>query len=114
MELIDNSKVESKEEKAKRRKERELSDARFILKYVEGRRFCKALLEDCGVFKDTFYGDVNSHLVNTGRRQIGLNLWHLLLEAKPESFFQMIQEFQAEKKSDENLDKDDNKPSDLI
>ncbi len=106
-ELIDTSKVEKQEDRANRKQERILSDIRFILVSKEGRRFIWKFLSDAGVFRRSYNGDSNGTLFNEGRRSIGLDLLNLLLEAKPESFSQMQQEYQSEIASMEAKDKEE-------
>ena len=106
-ELIDTTKQDKQQDKAKRKRERELSDIRFILKSPEGRRFYWKLMSDARVFHSSFNGDTSGTMFNEGRRSIGLDILNDLLEAKPETFSQMQQEYASEKKREDNEVKDE-------
>lgn len=118
--LIDTSKQESMIERDKRKRDREDSDVRFQLKSPEGRRSYWADLTACGIFRSSMAFDVNGNYdpymtaFNEGKRSIGLEKLNVLLRAKPESFYQMQQEYAAEMVAEKNLDKIDQKPSDPI
>lgn len=108
--LIDNSKHEKKQKKNDRRRERELSDIRFILKSPEGRRFYWRLMEKGKIFHDIFcFEQTNSTNYNLGRQSISRDFLNDLLEAKPDAYGQMQQEREAEEESDIKQDDLDNK-----
>ena len=104
--LVQESKIfETQAERSKRKRDRYLSDLRFLLKNVEGRRFIWGVFTKCGTFvspKSNNNDDTNMFI---GRQQVGLDLLNDILEAKPEAFTQMQQEFVSETKSEEFIDK---------
>lgn len=103
---------ETKQQKRDARKrDRELSDIRWIISSPEGRRFYWRILSDAGVFRSSFSGDSNITMYNEGRRTIGLDLLGDLLSAKPSAFSQMQDEYASELKSEETLKKqEDSEP----
>ena len=103
--LVENVLLETQEERAKRKRERELSDIRFLLKSPEGRRFIWKLFDEAGNTRMSYTGESQGTAFNEGRRSIGLKILNDLLEAKPEAFMQMQQEYQSELKSEESIDK---------
>lgn len=113
-ELIDTSKNDKQADKAERRRERELSDIRFIIKSPEGRRFYWRLMSDAGVFRRSFNGDTVGTMFNEGRRSLGLDILNDLLEAKPAAFSEMQQEYASEKKREDNEVKAEIKESDPL
>lgn len=107
-ELVDNSKQEKVLKKADKRRERELSDIRFVLKSPEGRRFYWRLMEKGRVFHDVFCGDsTNGTNYNLGRQSISRDFLNDLLEAKPEAYVQMQQEREAEDENERRAQKFD-------
>jgi len=116
--LIDTSKQENLIDRDKRKNDREKSDVRFQLKSPEGRRLYWSDLESCGIFRPTIAFDSDGKhdpymtAFNEGRRSVGLEKLKVLLEAKPEAFYQMQQEHASEQVSEKNLDKIDQKTSD--
>ncbi len=109
--LIDTSKQESLIERDKRKRDRELSDIRFILKTPEGRRFYWRVLAEGEMWKVNFNGDVNQLIFDNGRKDMSALFMKDLLAAKPEAFIQMQQEHASEQVSEKNLDKIDQKTS---
>lgn len=110
--LLDTDKNDKQVLKEKRKHERDLSDIRFVLKSPEGRRFYWKLLSTAGVFRRSFTGESESTMFNEGRRSLGLDALNDLLEAKPEVFSQMQQEYQSEIKREEKEQEDETKQND--
>ncbi|CAK0756543.1 conserved hypothetical protein [Gammaproteobacteria bacterium] len=81
------------EQKAKRIRERVLSDLRAVLKNAEGRRVLWKLLSDSGVYRISFTGEAAGTNFNEGQRSIGLQLLRDIEDAKPESLTQMRREY---------------------
>lgn len=107
-ELTTDNLHEKRMKKSQRRHERELSDIRFILKSVEGRRFYWGLMENCGSFQSGYCGDsTNGTNFNLGKKSVGLSLFNNLLEAKPDALAQMQQEHSAEDRADQLQDEID-------
>jgi hypothetical protein len=114
-ELIDTSKQEKAEKKADRKRNRELSDIRFILKSPEGRRFYWRVMSTAGVFVRSYTGDTNSTMFNEGKRELGNFLFSELFEAKPEAFAQLQQEHLSEVESERRAEELEKKQSsDLV
>lgn len=84
--------------KSIRKRERELSDIRFIIQKPEGRRFIWRVLEEGRVFHDAYQPDSNTTYYNLGRQSISRLFLNELLEAKPEALSQMQDERAAEEK----------------
>lgn len=97
--LIDNNKVEKQQRKAESKRDRELSDIRFLLKFPEFRRFYYRLIGDGGLFSTIFHDENSGYLL--GRRSLSLDFFRDLNEAKPEAFLQMQQEHMSERKSEQ-------------
>lgn len=100
-EIFNTVLADKRRERDERKRDREKSDIRFILKSPEGRRIYWNIMSETGVFRLSYNGDTNNTLYNEGRRSVGLNMLNNLLDAKPEAFSQMQQEFAAEKKIEE-------------
>lgn len=101
MDLINTTRNDELEKRAKRKRERELSDIRFIVKSPEGRRFYWKLMEVGGVFLNPYGKDTNHTFYNLGRQSISRDFLNDLLEAKPEALDQMRQEKKSEEKAEE-------------
>lgn len=100
--LIDNSAEEKKQKRNDRRRERQLSDIRHVLKTPEGRRFYWRLMEEGRVFVDPFcFEQTNNTHYQLGRQSVSRTFLNDLLEAKPEA----LQQMQLERKSEEEKDK---------
>lgn len=84
--------------KEERKRERELSDIRYVLLKPEGRRFIWRVLEEGRVFHDAFTPDSNSTYYNLGRQSVSRLFLNELMEAKPDALSQMQQEREAEEK----------------
>lgn len=92
-ELIDTSKEDARLKRLDKKRERELSDIRFILKSPEGRRFFWRVMEKGRAFHDAYAGqDTNGTNYNLGRQSISRDFLNDLLEAKPDALEQMQQE----------------------
>lgn len=102
--LIDTSKQDKFSKRDKLRLDRENNDIKKIVSIAEGRRFYWRLLGLCRTFKNSYTGN-STTFYNEGIRSVGLALLEMLMNAKPEAFAQMQQEFHSEQKSQEALDK---------
>lgn len=89
---------ESKKE-FNRRRDREITDLKVVLKIPEGRRTVYKILCECGVFKASFTQNSNTTAFNEGRRDIGLSLLAELDLAEPNVYSQMLKEHFSEAKS---------------
>lgn len=80
-------------EKARKKRERELSDIREVVKTPAGRRFYYRIYEECKPFHTPFCGDeTNRTHVNIGKREIGLTFHKDLVQADPEAMILMQRE----------------------
>lgn len=70
------------------------NDLEFLLKNPSGKRFIAGLLAEAGVFDKTFTGNSKTYY-NEGRRSIGLDLFHEIMDFNPAAFTEMWQEYQA-------------------
>jgi len=113
-ELIDNSKQEKQQDKAQRRRERELADIRLILKSPEGRRFYWRVLESGRVYNTQFIESTNRTYFENGRKSVAGDFLSDLLDAKPTAFAEMQQEYASEKKREDNEVKEEIKESDPL
>ena len=110
MALFDTSNDEKKQKKSDRRRERENSDLRFVLKSPEGRRFVWRYMEKGKAFQDPFcFENTNSTHYNLGRQSISRDLLNDVLEAKPEVYEQMVNERKAEDEDDKRQEELDRK-----
>lgn len=114
--IIDNSKEEAKHKKLDKKRERELSDIRFLVRTREGRRFIWKVLERGRVFVDPFAGDsTNGTHYNLGRQSISRDFLNDILEASPEALGQMQNEQRSESQGEEIQEKiEDEKSGRLI
>ena len=76
----------------KRRRAKEISDLRRILKTPEGRRFIWRLWSKCGIFRNPFHLNSNQHSKNSGRMSIGQELLFDVNEASVTAFAKMQNE----------------------
>lgn len=99
--LIDNSKEEKKQKKSARRRDRELTDIRFVLQSPQGRRFYWRLMAEGRVFHDAFASEMTNRTnYNLGAQAISRTFLNDLLEASPNSYAQMQGEQRSEAESD--------------
>jgi hypothetical protein len=70
----------------------EIADISVIMSTKGGRKFINRVLDQCGLFSDTFHTDPHDHAKNAGRRQIGLWLVNELKEASTGEYITLIKE----------------------
>lgn len=108
--LIDTTKHEKIQKKASRRRERELSDLRFMLLSKEGRRLVWRWIGKGRIFQEPFCNDnTNGTNYNLGRMSLSRDLLNDVMEAAPHVFNQMQQEAAAQEQNDLNEDVVDRK-----
>jgi len=73
-------------------REIEIVDISVIMSTKGGRKFINRVLNQCGVFSDTFDSDTHEHAKNAGRRQIGLWLMNEIQEASPREYTTLLKE----------------------
>jgi hypothetical protein len=105
---IEKRKPETKEQKEKRLRDRELNDLRIVLSNPEGRRFMWRLMEKCKFFVDGYiHGDAGyGTTYNAGRKNIGLWTLEEITAAKQDAFTQIQREHLSEAKREEMEEKD--------
>ena len=79
-----------KDKKEERRQE--LEDILEVMKTPSGRRYMWRLLSCCGVFRDGLGRTNEMTYVFIGRRQIGLEQMHTILDANPSLWDTMLRE----------------------
>lgn len=68
------------------------ADFRFVLASVEGRRFVRRVLSECGVYQTSYVsGDALAMSYKEGRRSVGLWLQQLFVDC-PDQYFQLLKE----------------------
>lgn len=70
----------------------EIAEMSVIMSTKGGRNFISRVLDECGVFSDTFDTDTHAHAKNAGRRQIGLWLVSELQDATPDEYSTLLRE----------------------
>ncbi len=88
------------EDRNKRKQDRETSDLKKVLSFVEGRRFIWGLLSDAGVFRSSFNANALTMAFSEGSRNYGLNVFNAVLKVSPASFTQMQREHISDLKSE--------------
>ncbi len=105
----DIKQVKSAGQKVRTERERELKDMAFILSTEQGRRYIWRMLRITGVDKQTFEGDINWSVFNSGERNVGLRIKTDINEADPMSLITMMKE--AKYKSDNEMEPESKKES---
>lgn len=108
--LTDTTKNDRQVKKAESRRDRELSDIRFLLRFAEFRRFYWRLLDEGAVFGKVFCGEqvqTTNYLI--GKRDVGLEFFKDLNEARHDAFHQIQQEHLAERTSEQIVEDIENK-----
>lgn len=106
MDLTTNKIVETREEREKRKAERYKQDIKEMLKTAGGRRLYWEWMSRGGIYREQFVQGLNDQTnYNLGRMAFSRELLNDLLDAEPQKYMQMQQEYAAEKASEEALDK---------
>ena len=87
--------AQSDELQAREKRRKELEDIKWLMAHPQGRRVASRLLEEAGVNRTSFNHSGSLMAFSEGKRHIGLFLTGELLQAAPEGYFKMLQEFQA-------------------
>ena len=90
--LLDKSSTERQLKKAESKKDRAVSDIKFLLRFSEFRRFCKRLLDQGDIFNDS----ENYNDFRLGKRSMAVSLYKLIKEAKPDALMQIDMEHESE------------------
>lgn len=94
----DEKQVKDTMTKEQKERELELADLRFILGTAQGRRFIWRILKHCRVFSSVFNHSGSMTYYNSGIQDVGHFIQAEVVEAKKESYFEMMRE-NAERKS---------------
>lgn len=108
------NKPKSHKEILAHKKERELSDIRFVSKTPEGRRFIWGILESHEVFRENGILDQMESNRFEGRRNAGINFLNKIMEAKPSLLGQLQEEHASELKREEIEIEQNEKESDPL
>lgn len=113
--MMNEDLYEKQRRRSQRQIEREASDIRFILKSPEGRRFFWRIMDKGLAFADPFANN-DTNLTNylLGKQSVGRYFFNELINIKPDSYIQMIQEREAIMKDDERQEEIDRKESDIM
>ena len=113
---VEKRKPDTPEDKAKRKRERELNDLRSILATPEGRRFIWRVLSEARIFNDGYtHGDAGyGTTYNCGRRSVGVWALAEMMEAKPSAFMQIQNEVASEAKNEELEEKQRVEETDIL
>lgn len=87
--------AEAEEAGARARRERELNDLRWLLGHPQGRRIVSRLLDEAGVYRSSFNTSGSVMAFAEGRRHIGLFLTAELLEASPDGYMKVLNEYRT-------------------
>ena len=97
----DEGQVRHAERKFKHSREVELNDLCFVLGSIQGRRFVWRYLEECGVMRTSFNGELtHSTAFAEGSRNVGLKMLADVNEALPSAYLQMVEESKRRNKND--------------
>ncbi len=87
--------AESDEAGARERRRRELEDLRWLLGHPQGRRIASRLLDEAGVFRSSFNTSGSVMAFQEGKRNIGLFLTAELIDASPDGYMKVLNEYRA-------------------
>lgn len=92
----DEVQVKAAREKEKFGRDLELSDMKFLLNTVQGRRVLWRYLKDCGIYQSSFRTSSEIYFLE-GQRNIGLKILADIQEADAESYIKMMLENKKER-----------------
>lgn len=79
--------------------QRHADDVKKVMATESGRRFVWGLLDQAGVFRISFTGEVNSTIFNEGNRNSGLSLFNDVLKFCPELYLKMAAEAEKDREA---------------
>lgn len=85
----------------KRNLDRKRNDLRWVVSTPQGRRFYWELMSTCHPFVDKYVESIGLTNYLKGARSVGLNMYHDLLDADPDSFTRMLNENKAKNTREE-------------
>ena len=68
------------------------NDLKYLCCSIEGRSVLYNIIDNSGVFRDTFDSDPITHAYNAGRRSIGVNLLDQIKAELHDEYIQMLRE----------------------
>lgn len=78
---------------------RRSDDMKHVMSSEQGRRFVWGLLDQAGVFRISFTGEVNSTIFNEGNRNAGLALFNDVFGLCPDLYLQMAKEAEKDREA---------------
>jgi hypothetical protein len=92
----DEAQVKAAREKEKFGRDLELSDMKFLLGTLQGRRTLWRYLSRCGIYQTSFRTSSEIYYLE-GQRAVGLEILKDIQDAEPEAYIKMMQENKREK-----------------
>lgn len=97
--LIDKSPIERQLKKEDSKKDRAVSDVKFLLRFSEFRRFCKRILDAGFIFAEHELTPFEQ-----GKRSLSNKLFKQIREADPQALIQIEEEHESEKVSEQFIE----------
>ena len=89
---FDNERQDSRRKKGhKRRRKEEMEDLRRVMDTPEGLRVIERIMEETKLLAPNLFTGNSGTFYNIGKRDLGLWLYHEVMEAAPASFIKMLQ-----------------------
>ncbi|MGQ6073339.1 Bbp19 family protein [Serratia sp. IR-2025] len=79
--------------------QRHADDVKKVMATESGRRFVWGILDQAGVFRISFTGEVSSTIFNEGNRNSGLALFNDVLKFCPELYLKMAAEAEKDREA---------------
>jgi hypothetical protein len=76
----DPTHVNAKKKRYELEQDRKKDDFLSVMNSVQGRAVLWRILEGCGIYSSSYFGDVNELLMNEGRRKMGLEILAMFAE----------------------------------
>ena len=92
----DEAQIKNAKEKIKFGRDLEISDMKFLLSSIQGRRFLWRCLSECGIYQSSFRTSSEIYYLE-GQRSIGLMILKDIHETDGEAYIKMIIENKKEK-----------------
>lgn len=89
--VANESQVKESAQAARHRRDSEINDLAELLNLPAGRRYLWRVLEETGVYKQSFTGSSETFFLE-GHRKIGLWVLAEIMEINPDSYLLMIKE----------------------
>lgn len=86
----DPRKLKEQSARIKDREKTDAEDLKAVLATVEGRRFVRGLLADCGEHRTSFHTNAIQMAFNEGARNVGLKLKSRIVAASPEWLAELL------------------------